>query len=181
MPVRVRPMSNHTLPTAGPQGRDVWRRAVVFWLTVKGIRIESRLPTVEEFKVLRLSVGWALPSDAAIARGLSGSVYGVCAVDDGVVVATGRIVGDGGFTYFIVDVMVAPHHRGLGIGTAVMKRLIEYIRGDADGSPYVTLMAARGVEGFYRRFGFETRPSDKYGPGMMLPAEKLYTPHGGEL
>jgi hypothetical protein len=31
---------------------------------------------------------------------------------------------------------------------------------------YVALMAAKGKEGFYQKFGFEERPNDHLGAGM---------------
>jgi GNAT superfamily N-acetyltransferase len=130
--------------------------------------ILNRLPTIEEFKALRSAVGWIVPP--AIARGLAGSVYGVCATFDDEVVGTGRIIGDGGFTYFLGDVIVVPALQRKGIGTAIMERLLAYIREDACVGAYVTLMAAGGKESFYERFGFVRRPLDSYGAGMMIPA-----------
>jgi hypothetical protein len=37
---------------------------------------------------------------------------------------------------------------------------------------HICLMAAKGKEGFYKKFGFEERPNDKSGAGMTLWIKK---------
>lgn len=133
------------------------------------VSILNRLPTVAECKRLRAAVGWIVPPDESIERGLRGSIYGVSAALDDAVVGMGRIVGDRGFVYFVADVIVLPELQRQGIGTAVMDRLMAYIREEAVVGACVTLMAAHGMEGFYERFGFVRRPSVGYGSGMTVP------------
>jgi GNAT superfamily N-acetyltransferase len=80
----------------------------------------------------------------------------------------GRIVGDQGFIYFIADVIVLPEFQGQGIGAMIMGSIIGYLRAHAPEHAYITLMAAKGKERFYEKFGFFTRPTEKHGHGMML-------------
>lgn len=65
------------------------------------MHVEQRLPTVEEYKGLRLSVGWDIPDDKALGRTLANSLYSVVAEHNGSLVGLGRVVGGGGsFPFF---------------------------------------------------------------------------------
>ena len=52
----------------------------------------------------------------------------------------------------------------------MMSRLMDYVRGRLrDGyCIQADLMAAKGKEGFYEKFGFVKRPGSDYGCGMTL-------------
>lgn len=71
-----------------------------------------------------------------------------------------RIVSDGGYTYFITDVIVHPDYQGHHIGTELIRRELDYIQKDvvAGETVMVSLMAAYHRESFYEKFGFHTRP-----------------------
>jgi ribosomal protein S18 acetylase RimI-like enzyme len=85
----------------------------------------------------------------------------------GKAVGMGRIVGDGGCNYEIVDIAVVPEHQGKGLGSQVMAALMNYLRENAVPTAYVSLIA--DVPGFYERFGFRlVRPSAE---GMELRVE----------
>jgi predicted N-acetyltransferase YhbS len=130
--------------------------------------IEERLPSVEEYIHLRQSVGWPCPSNKAIEKSLNNSTYCVCAVEDGRVTGMSRLVGDHSFIYFVADVIVLPEYQNQGIGTALMERIMSYLKGNVQEYSYITLMSAKGREAFYEKFGFFKRPTGEYGYGMML-------------
>lgn len=75
-------------------------------------------------------------------------------------VGMARIVSDGGYTYFITDVIVHPDYQGYHIGTELISRVLDYIQKDVmDGETVmVSLMAAYKRDSFYHRFGFPSRP-----------------------
>lgn len=125
-------------------------------------------PTPEEYLRLRQAVGWGLPERAAIQPSLRSSLYCVCARSQGEIVGMARIIGDGGLAYYIQDVIVDPSRQGEGIGKRLMDRMMEYIRQHAVRHTIVGLMAARGKEPFYERYGFNLRPNERSGAGMTI-------------
>lgn len=136
------------------------------------IEIKQYVPSMEEFKEMRTSVGWlALPPDEAIKISLRNTEFSVAAYVNGKLAGMGRIVGDKGFIYFIADIIVKPEFQGRGIGAGVMKKIMAYLEENAPGNAYITLMAAKGKEAFYEKFGWFKRPTEKYGHGMMVEME----------
>lgn len=84
-------------------------------------------------------------------RTLNGSDFVVLAVDDD----TGNVVGyitaltDGVLSVFIPNIEVLPTYKGQGIGTELMRRMLE----KAAAIPNVDLMCDENVKPFYARFG----------------------------
>ena len=107
--------------------------------------------TVEEYNDLRHSVNWITVKDKRAQKALNNSFYKLIARKDGKPVGMARIVSDGGYTYFITDVIVRPECQGEHIGTALIDRLLEYIKRDVmdDETVMVSLMAAYERESFY--------------------------------
>ncbi|MBN1364382.1 MAG: GNAT family N-acetyltransferase [Syntrophaceae bacterium] len=132
------------------------------------IEIRKEIVSLESFKTLRKSVGWPLPPDRSIEKSLSNTEYCVTAYVDSEIVGMGRIVGDKGFIYFIADVIVKPAFQGKKIGAKIMNSIMLYLEENAPENSYITLMAAKGKEEFYEKFGFFKRPTEKYGCGMMI-------------
>ncbi|MCB0617674.1 MAG: GNAT family N-acetyltransferase [Saprospiraceae bacterium] len=126
----------------------------------------DRLPTVAEFQQLRESAGWTRVADDAVARALHQTLFAVCLEQDGQLVGSGRIVGDGAIYFYIQDVIVLLPFRGTGGGKLIMSALMEYLDRQVTGYAFVGLMAAKGVASYYEQFGFRPRPTD--GPGMFL-------------
>jgi GNAT superfamily N-acetyltransferase len=79
-----------------------------------------------------------------------------------------RTIGDGGLVYYIQDVIVLPDYQGRGIGTRMMDRIMAYVRTHARHNSIIGLMAAKGREPFYEKYGFTRRPNDQLGCGMTL-------------
>lgn len=133
---------------------------------VSGFEFVERLPSVEEYRLLREVVGWGNISDDATEAGLRSSLYSVCLLKEGQVVGCGRIVGDGGLYFYIQDIIVIPQHQKSGLGKRIMERIFSYLDVHAADGVFVGLMAAPGVALFYERLGFYERTSE--GPGMYL-------------
>ena len=144
------------------------------------VEIREGVPAPDVYRELRERAGLTPVTAEAARRGLPNTIVGVIAVsvdDDGdqespadptgQVVGMGRIVGDDGCFYQVVDVAVDPGHQGQGIGTQIMEALVDWLAANATGSAYVSLVA--DVEGFYQRFGFEPVGPDSVGMAMRLP------------
>lgn len=79
----------------------------------------------------------------------------------------GRIVGDGGLAFQIVDIAVEPAHQGKGLGKAIVGRLVQYLDEVAPAGAGISLLADGPAKYLYAQFGFrETAPASV---GMDLP------------
>lgn len=136
---------------------------------VAGMRLLEGALTVEIYNGLRAAVGWSPYSVEQAQRALAGSVFHLVGFSQGEAVGMGRLIGDGIY-YLLVDVVVAPAHRGKGLGGAIVKGLIAHAReGLLPGERCaLTLIAAEGREGFYEKLGFAKLPNANGGHGMQL-------------
>jgi GNAT superfamily N-acetyltransferase len=126
----------------------------------------ERVPTPEEFRRLRRSVGWRDLDSAATTAGLRQSLYGVCALAGDEVIGCARLVGDGALYFDIVDVVVLPQYQGRGVGRGMVEYLMAHVAKHATRGSFIALAAARGVAEFYERFGFKRRLAES--PGMFI-------------
>ncbi len=130
--------------------------------------IVERAVSAEEYNRLRAAVGWGMYERDVAAGSLPRSLYSVCALVNGDLVGMARVIGDGGLVYYIQDVIVLPGYQRQGIGTRMMDRIMAYIQAHASHNSIIGLMAAKGKESFYERYGFTIRPNDRLGSGMTL-------------
>ncbi|MBN1429804.1 MAG: GNAT family N-acetyltransferase [Anaerolineae bacterium] len=130
--------------------------------------IVERLPSAEEYNQLREMVGWSTYEHEVIEKALPNSLYCVCVSMDDKTVGMARVIGDAGLTYYILDVIVIPEYQKQGIGTAMMDKVMGFIRNHAAKNSIVALMAAKGRESFYEQYGFVQRPNDRLGCGMTI-------------
>ena len=124
--------------------------------------------TPEEYMALRKSVGWSeFPLEQA-SEGLKNSFILICLRVDGKPAGFGRAVSDYGYVVYIADVIVVPEYQGQGMGRVIMNMLMEKIRESMKPGyrVMISLLAAKGKEGFYRKFGFVDRPNETFGCGM---------------
>ncbi|SCY15950.1 GNAT family N-acetyltransferase [Desulfoluna spongiiphila] len=129
------------------------------------MEIKHRLPSIEEYQKLRNVVGWWDTDANATKVALNNSLFSVVAIEGETVVGIGRIAGDGGLYFYIQDVIVHPDYQSKGIGKALMKELMTYIKKTAKPGSYIALMSAKGLEKYYEAFGFEARNDDA--PGVF--------------
>lgn len=115
---------------------------------------------------LRVDAGWGAIDDMAASTGLRRSLYSVCAYVDDQLVGVGRVVGDGGCHFLIVDVIVRQDMQKQGIGSRIMEAIMAFVATRARKGTMISLMAARGVAPFYERFGFRSRSQER--PGMCM-------------
>jgi ribosomal protein S18 acetylase RimI-like enzyme len=128
----------------------------------------EKLPSAEEYNQLRQSVGWHVYETDVAAASLPNSLYGVCAFANTEIIGMARVLGDGGLVYYIQDVIVKLAYQGQGIGTKMMDKVMDYLRAHARNGTYIGLMAAKGKEPFYERYGFIRRPNERLGAGMII-------------
>ncbi len=130
------------------------------------IRID--IPEVEEYLALRQICGLSARDKEASKIGLANSIYSVIIRNktDEKLIGMGRIIGDGGTAYQIVDIAVHPKEQGKGLAKAIMELLMKYIHDEINPQAYVNLIADRPADKLYEQFGFvETTPESL---GMYL-------------
>ena len=122
----------------------------------------------EEYMDMRLCVGWKdFPLEEA-AEGLKNTDLLCCFRVDGKPVALGRAIWDHGYVVYISDIIVRPEYQGRGIGRKVVESLMSKIKGSLKPGykMMISLLAAKGKEGFYKKFDFVERPNEAFGCGM---------------
>ena len=130
--------------------------------------------TPEEYMALRRIVGWGeFPLEQA-EQGLAGSFILICYRVNGKPVGLGRAVSDHGYVVYIADVIVIPEYQGQGLGRTIMNTLLDKIKESLKPGyrVMISLLAAKGKEGFYKKFGFVQRPAEDFGCGMHQWYEK---------
>lgn len=130
------------------------------------LHYDSDIPSRDHFYALFQTTGWndeyrLSPLD--LERALRNSTYLVCAYDSKKLVGFGRLVSDGVVHAMIYEMIVDPAYQGQGIGTEVLKRLVDYCRRAHIRD--IQLFCARGKRPFYEKNGFIARPEDA--PGMQ--------------
>lgn len=130
---------------------------------------EMRLqtPSVEDYIRIRVEAGLSRKTEEAATIGLRNSLFAVTVVFRGEPVGIGRVIGDGGCFFEVVDIAVLPHHHKKGVGRLIMEALMAYIYENAPESAYVSLMADHGTPAFYEKFGF-TKAELPNAAGMYL-------------
>jgi ribosomal protein S18 acetylase RimI-like enzyme len=123
-------------------------------MTTDDYKITPGWPPVDDYRELRLAAGLSAKSERAALLGLPNTLFGVVATREGGLVGMGRVVGDGGTSYQVVDIAVRPEHQGRGLGKRIMAALMEYLREVPEGA-HVSLLADGPAKHLYAQFGFE--------------------------
>lgn len=116
--------------------------------------LRAEVPSVEVFRRLRTDAGLSDKTPEAVALALPHTWYGVVLHHQGVPIGMGRVVGDGGTAFQIVDICVHPAHQGRGLGRRIMAALTEELDRRAPASAYVSLIADGPARFLYEKFGF---------------------------
>ena len=117
------------------------------------IVFEKMLPDAEEFCDMRLRAGLSAKSIEAAKLGLPNSLYGISARENGRLIAMGRVVGDGGCNFEVVDVAVDPAYQGKGLGKKIMQYIDEYLASTVLEGSYVSMIADEPI--FYQKLGYK--------------------------
>ena len=121
---------------------------------VDDIQLAGHFPGVADYRRLRDATGLSPKSEAAAERGLASTTYGVSLLRIGEVVGMGRIVGDEGCFYFVVDIAVVPELQGRGLGKRIMDALDAWMRANAPPTAHVSLFADGEAKRLYAKYGF---------------------------
>lgn len=129
--------------------------------------VRAQVPAVDDYIRIRLAAGLSRKTLEAATVGLKNSLFAVTVFHENEPIGIGRVVGDGGCFFEIVDIAVRPEHQKKGVGRLIMDAVMSYLHANAPSSAYVSLMADHGTPEFYERFGF-TRAQAPDSSGMYL-------------
>lgn len=144
-----------------------------------GLRLRAALGLyardAEAVTALLADAPWCAGLDAAaIARAHLGSPAWIGFEDEaGALVASARALSDGARVGWIYDVVVAPEHRGRGVGTALFARLLDHA---ALRSTRALFLHTRTAERLYARFGFVTEAREDGRARMRLTRTDVSPP-----
>ena len=113
------------------------------------------IPSIATYQHLRVAAGLSAKTTAAAARGLPNSLFAVQVLHGDEVVGMGRIIGDGGCFFQVVDIAVLPAHQGKGLGKRIMCEIMQFIETEVPESAYVSLIADGQAQDLYAQFGFK--------------------------
>ena len=132
------------------------------------IELVERFPDAETYCALRTAAGMSPKTLDAACRGLPNTLYGVHLRrgalrqdqgDGAEIVGMGRIIGDNGCFFVVVDIAVLPEYQGRGLGKRIMAALDAWLSANVPASAYVSLAADGDAKYLYEKFGFvETTP-----------------------
>ncbi len=126
-------------------------------------------PDADSYVALRVAAGLTPRTAAQAEAALRGSWAAVHVVDEGRrPVGMGRLLGDGGWYFHVVDMAVLPGHQRRGIGDAILEWLLRRIEQLAPPGAYVSLLADGPGRRLYERHGFS--PTAPRSIGMAIPA-----------
>jgi ribosomal protein S18 acetylase RimI-like enzyme len=125
-------------------------------------------PEVEDYRRLRQVAGLSEKTLAAAQAGLPNTWYAVTIQYAGTAIGMGRVIGDGGTAFQIVDIAVEPEHQGKGLGKRIMAALVEHINAHAPDSAYISLIADGDARHLYAKFGFEPVMPASIGMALWL-------------
>jgi ribosomal protein S18 acetylase RimI-like enzyme len=121
---------------------------------MKDFKVHYNPPNAVEYINLRIEAGMSGKSLEGAQVGLKNSLFAVTIYDESELAAMGRIIGDGGAFFQIVDIAVKPAFQGRGLGKLIMKELMKYLDEHTYEGSYVSMIADDPANKLYEQFGF---------------------------
>lgn len=120
-------------------------------------------PSAQDYIDLRIRADMGGKDLARSTVALQNSLFTVCLYDNNLLVAFGRVVGDGGITYVVSDIMVDKAYRRKGYAERIMQQIDLYFAQHTHEDSYICLIANRPADELYHKHQFDDLPADKTG------------------
>lgn len=137
-------------------------------MNIDRYEVVREVPAPREYIELRVAAGLSPKTAEAAETGLPNSLFAVCIRADGRLIGMGRVVGDGGCNFEVVDIAIHPDFQRQGLGSTLMEAIMAYLDENAPESAYVSLIADSGAPALYRRFGFDFTAPASVGMALRL-------------
>lgn len=120
------------------------------------MRIVERKPTVMEYSQVQGGLGGQAEPPEIAANIVSTAAFGVVAEDavSGEVIGCAFLLTDHAGFYYVKNVMVRADRQGRGVGSALMRALMQWLEKNVTMPSLVGLFARESLEPFYQQFGF---------------------------
>jgi ribosomal protein S18 acetylase RimI-like enzyme len=125
-------------------------------------------PDIDDYRRLRRVTGLSEKTQAAAEAGLTNTWFAVTISHDGRTIGMGRVIGDGGTAFQIVDIAVEPEHQGKGLGKRIVAALVDHLRANAPASAYVSLIADGDAQHLYAKYGFAPVMPESIGMALKI-------------
>ena len=135
-----------------------------------GYRLADGPPAVADYLLLRERAGLSPRRQDQVRGALRGSWAAVHILHeiDAKTVGMGRLLGDGGRYFHVVDMAVLPEHQRRGLGDTILTALLERVRSGAPPGAYVNLVADAPGRQLYARHGFAPTAPDSISMARTL-------------
>lgn len=127
------------------------------------IKVIYEIPKAKDYVSLRLRSGMGNKDLKRSEIALKNSLFTASIYDNTILIAFGRIVGDGGITYVVSDIMVDKDYRRSGLAELIMKEIDSYFEKNAYEDSYICLIANSPADKLYNKHRFEYLPKNKCG------------------
>ena len=127
-----------------------------------------QVPAIDDYLRLRIVAGLSPKSREGASIGLPNSWFGVTVFHQGQAVGMGRIIGDGGTAFQVIDIAVEPMHQGQGLGKRIMAALMERLNAEAPEGAYVSLIADGPAKDLYAQYGFKPTMPESIGMAFKV-------------
>ncbi|MDW4191679.1 GNAT family N-acetyltransferase [Staphylococcus saprophyticus] len=130
------------------------------------IEIKHEASSVVDYRNLRKVAGLSEKSQKAAEKGISNACFNVTIYHGTDLIGMGRVIGDGGTAFQIIDIAVNPEFQGQGYGKTIMSHIMSYVENEAEEGTYVSLMADYPADQLYAQYGFIT--TEPHSCGMYI-------------
>lgn len=120
------------------------------------VSIEHTPPAAVEYLALRQIAGLSAMSREGAEIGLRNSLFAVCLREEDMLIGMGRVIGDGGCFFQVVDIAVHPDVQGMGYGKLIMSEIMNYLREAVPARGLVSLLADVPADQLYAQFDLNT-------------------------
>lgn len=129
--------------------------------------LENNLTTADFIRLYE-SAGWGTKREDMVHVSLMNSFATFTVEQDGIIIGMARLLGDGGMSFYLKDLVILPEYQEQGIGRKLLEHVQCYIRArlEKGWTASLELMSAKGKETFYKKAGFTENPSEYLGAGM---------------
>jgi Acetyltransferase (GNAT) family. len=120
-------------------------------------------PKIQDYIGLRMRSGMGDKDFGRSQKAIENSLFTVSLYDQEQLIAFGRVVGDGGITYVVSDIMVDAKYWRRGFGDQIMAAIDTYLQENTFEDSYVCLIANKPADVLYHKYNFEYLPDHKCG------------------
>lgn len=127
------------------------------------MQIVYKIPPAKDYVGLRKRSGMGDKNLRRSQIALTNSLFTVSLYDKDKLIGFGRVVGDGGITYVVSDIMVDKEYQRKGYAEQIMKAIDAYLDDNTHDDSYVCLIADHPADLLYHKHRFQYLPENKCG------------------